>query len=74
MINQLRSQISMFRQIILKQNEYAHKSNEDHIKMLDAIKKRDGKKVEQLVRRHIIKGKNVVLSELTQEEEEKKSA
>ncbi len=74
MINQLRAQISRLRQIILKQNEYAHKSNEDHIKMLDAIKNRDGKKVEQLVRRHIIKGKNVVLSELTQDEEEKKSA
>ena len=74
MINQLRAQISRFRQIILKQNEYAHKSNEDHIKMLDAIKNRDGKKVEQLVRQHIIKGKNAVLSELAQEEEEKKSA
>jgi DNA-binding GntR family transcriptional regulator len=42
--------------------------------MLDAIKNRDGQKVEQLVRQHIIKGKNVVLSELKQEEEEKKRA
>lgn len=74
MINQLRAQISRFRQIILKQDEFAHKSNEDHKKMLDAIKKRDGDTVEQLVRAHIIKGKNAVLSQLNKEEEGKKSA
>ena len=74
MINQLRAQISRFRQIILKQDEYAHKSNEDHIKMLDAIKNHDGEAVEKLVRAHIIKGKNAVLSQLKQEEEEEKSA
>ena len=72
MINQLQAQISRFRQIILQQEEYAHKSSDDHVKMLAAIKNRDGKKVEQLVRQHIIKGKNAVLSILTQEEEENK--
>ena len=74
MINQLRAQISRFRQIILKKDEYAIESNEDHFKMLDAIKNRDGEAVEQLVRAHIIKGKNAVLSQLVQEEKEKKSA
>ena len=74
MINQLRAQISIFRQIILKQEEFAHESNDDHVKMLDAIKNRDGEAVEQLVRQHIIKGKNAVLSQLKQEEEEKISA
>ena len=74
MINQLRAQISRFRRIILKQYEYALQSSDDHVKMLDAIKNRDGQKVEQLVRQHIIKGKNAVLSELKQEEEEKKRA
>ncbi len=74
MINQLRAQISRFRQIILKQYEYAVKSNDDHIKMLNAIRNRDGEAVEQLVREHIIKGKNVVLDQLVQEEKEKKSA
>lgn len=74
MINQLRAQISRFRQIILKQDEYAHRSNEDHVKMLAAMKNRDGKTVEQLVRQHIIKGKNAALKGLRQEEEEKKSA
>ena len=74
MINQLRAQISRFRQIILKQEEYAHESHEDHFKMLDAIKSRDGDAVEKLVRAHIIKGKNAVLSQLNKEEKEKKSA
>lgn len=69
MINQLQAQISRFRQIILKQEEYARKSSDDHVKMLEAIKKRDGQKVEQLVRQHIIKGKYAVLTELKHEEE-----
>ncbi|MCK5543123.1 MAG: GntR family transcriptional regulator [Desulfobacterales bacterium] len=74
MIDQLRAQISRFRQILLKQTEYAHESNEDHIKMLEAIKNRDGEKVEELVRQHIIKGRDVVLTKLKQEETKKKSA
>lgn len=74
MINQLRAQISRSRMIILNHDEYAHESNEDHIKMLDAIKNRDENKVEQLVRQHIIKGRNIVLNKLEQEETEKKSA
>ncbi|OQY50371.1 MAG: hypothetical protein B6230_06440 [Desulfobacteraceae bacterium 4572_89] len=69
MINQLRAQISRFRQIILKQDEYAHKSNDDHVKMLEAMKNRDGEAVERLVRDHIIKGKNAVLTQLKQEED-----
>ncbi len=77
MINQLRAQISRFRQIILTQEEYAKESNLDHIKMVEAIKQRDGAKVEELVRKHIIKGRNVVLKQLEQTDQremEKKSA
>lgn len=62
MINQLRAQISRFRKILLMENRYAEQSNEDHIKMLAAIKNRDGETVEQLVRQHILKGKTVVLN------------
>ena len=68
MINQLQAQISRFRQIILKQEEYARKSSDDHVKMLGAIKKRDGKKVEQLVRQHIINGKIAVLNTIKEVE------
>lgn len=74
MINQLRAQISRFRQIILKQEGFAHQSSEDHSKMLDAIRNRDGNTVEQLVRDHIIKGKSAVLNQIKKEEKEKKSA
>ncbi len=73
MINQLRAQISRFRQIILKQDEFAHESNEGHVKMLEAIRQRDGDAVEKIVREHILKGKGAVLSQL-REEENKKSA
>jgi DNA-binding GntR family transcriptional regulator len=74
MINQLRAQIARFRQIILKQEDYAVESNEDHFKMLEAIKNRDGDAVEKLVRDHILKGKKAVLSQLVEEGKEQKSA
>ncbi len=73
MINQLRAQISRFRQIILKQDGFAYESNEDHIQMLSAIKNRDGDLVETLVRAHILKGKNAVLSEFANENEDREN-
>lgn len=74
MIDQLRTQISIFRQIILKKSKYARQGHEDHVKMIEAMKKRDADTVERLVRNHIIKGKNIVLDELQQGEEIQKSA
>jgi len=74
MINQLRAQISRFRRIILKQDDYAQKSNDDHIRMIEAIKARDGETVEQLVRAHILRGKAAVLTQINQEEKEQKHA
>lgn len=68
MINQLRAHIARFRQIILKQDAFAQKSNQDHIQMLEAIKNRDEDAVEALVRAHILKGKTAVLSKLAEEE------
>ena len=73
MINQLRAQISRFRQIILKQEAFAVESNEDHIKMLTAIRERDGELVETLVRDHILRGKSAVLSKLAEEEMKKRA-
>lgn len=71
MVNQLRAHISRFRQIILKQYGYALQSSDDHAKMIEAIKKRDGAAVEQLVKDHIIKGKDAVLKGLKQEGKKK---
>jgi DNA-binding GntR family transcriptional regulator len=62
MINGLRDQIFRFRQIILKDNKLASISNNDHIQMLDLMRKRDASGVEKLVREHILRGRDVVLS------------
>lgn len=73
MINQLRAQISRFRQIILRQQTFALESNEDHINMLAAIRERNGNRVEILVRDHILRGKAAVLNKLAQEEKKKRA-
>jgi DNA-binding GntR family transcriptional regulator len=64
LINQLRTQIPRIHQVILKHDKVALKSNEDHINMLNALKTGDGEKIEQLLKDHIIKGKNMVLAQL----------
>jgi DNA-binding GntR family transcriptional regulator len=74
MVNQLRAQLPSVHQIILHQEEAVLKSNEDHINLLQALRDRDGDAVEQLLRAHIIKGKNMVLAQLGQAEKTKKKA
>ncbi|MGD2124765.1 MAG: GntR family transcriptional regulator [Desulfobacteraceae bacterium] len=61
LINDLRDQIYRFRKIILSMNNTARTSNEDHKKMLEAIKNRDVKRVERLVKEHILRGQKIVL-------------
>jgi DNA-binding GntR family transcriptional regulator len=63
MINGLRDQIFRFRQMILKDNDLAKISNEDHKQMLSLMRKREAEKVEQLVREHILRGQDVALKE-----------
>jgi len=63
MINGLRDQIFRFRQIILKDDNLANISNEDHIQMLKFMRKRDAEGVERLVRDHILRGRDEVLRE-----------
>lgn len=67
MINDLRDQIYRFRQMILKQEAMAKASNEDHLQMLEYIRKRDGDGVERIVREHIIRGRDAVLKGLEKE-------
>jgi DNA-binding GntR family transcriptional regulator len=64
MINDLRDQIFRFRKIILKMENMANTSNEDHRKMLEAIRQRDVTRVERLVREHILRGQRIVLRAL----------
>jgi len=66
LINDLRDQIYRYRRIILKRQDMARVSNEDHRKMLEAIQMRDLHWVEELVTEHILRGKQIVLEELKQ--------
>ncbi|MCF8061475.1 MAG: GntR family transcriptional regulator [Deltaproteobacteria bacterium] len=64
MINDLRDQIYRFRQVLLRSEEWARVSNNDHRLMLTFIRKRDEEGVERLVREHILRGQGVVLKDL----------
>ncbi|MDZ7697043.1 MAG: FCD domain-containing protein [Deltaproteobacteria bacterium] len=63
MINDLRDQIYRFRLMTLKIDGMARLSNENHRRMLKAIKVRDADGVEKLVREHILRGQDVVLNQ-----------
>ena len=66
MINDLRDQIFRFRRILLKKDKWAGASNEDHRKMLEAIREGDVTRVERVVKQHIARGQRIVLSALEQ--------
>jgi len=42
----------------------AYLSNKDHREIIKAIKKREAKKVERLVREHILRGKEFVINQI----------
>jgi DNA-binding GntR family transcriptional regulator len=63
MINGLRDHIYRYRQIILREAGRARMSNEDHRLMLKFIRKRDLDGVEHLVREHVLRGQQIVLSD-----------
>lgn len=69
MIGQLRAQIERFRRMLLKQEGMAVQSNQDHVRMLEAMRQGDGEAVERLVREHIIRGKDAVLEKLGEDHE-----
>ena len=62
MINTLRDQIYRFRRMILEDTRMAQASNQDHRRMLERIRQRDAAGTERLVRRHILKGQEAILS------------
>jgi DNA-binding GntR family transcriptional regulator len=64
MIHGLRDDIFLLRKVILNSEEMAHLSNKDHKEIIKAIRKREAKKVEMLVREHILRGKEFVLNEI----------
>ena len=68
MINDIRVRIFRFRQVILKIEEMARVSNNDHRLMMDAIRAREADRVERLVREHILRGQDIVLREYDMEQ------
>jgi DNA-binding GntR family transcriptional regulator len=68
MINGLRDQIYRYRQMILKERQFASTSNQDHKKMLKYIRKRDAEGAERVVREHILRGQEMVLKEYDRQE------
>ncbi|MFH1350657.1 MAG: GntR family transcriptional regulator [Pseudomonadota bacterium] len=63
-INQVGDRIYRFRKILLNSTVRAPISNEDHRKMLKAMKKRDADKVQSLVMEHVLRAQKIVLNEL----------
>ena len=72
MINGLRDQIFRYRHMILRDDQFANISNEDHIQMLKYMRKRDADRVEELVREHILRGRDVVLKVFEKKRPDKK--
>jgi DNA-binding GntR family transcriptional regulator len=70
LVNDLRDQIYRFRLILLRVDDWARTSNEDHRNMLEAIRQRDADRVETLVREHIEGGKRIVLKALEEKSNE----
>jgi DNA-binding GntR family transcriptional regulator len=64
LINDLRDQIFRFRKILLQMDNMAKTSNEDHRKILAAIRQRDVPRVERVVKEHILRGQRIVLKAL----------
>lgn len=63
-INGLRDQIFQYRSAILRVYGMADVSIDDHKKMIKAIKTKDKNLLQRLAQEHILKGKDVILSEL----------
>jgi DNA-binding GntR family transcriptional regulator len=64
LINNLRDFIYRYRKSLLNSPDYARVSLVDHEEMLVAMREKDKEKVEQLVRKHILRGKGIILKEL----------
>ncbi len=64
LINNFRDYISRYRKALLVTRDYAKISLADHMQMINAMKEGDKEKVEELVRRHILRGKTIIIGEM----------
>jgi DNA-binding GntR family transcriptional regulator len=70
MISQLQAQIYRFRKIILIEKKNAGISIKLHKALVSALKRRDIVQVEQLLKKHILRGQKIVLKSLKNKEGE----
>ena len=59
-----------FRKIILSETKHAEKSIKTHIDLVNALRRRDIDRAENLVRKHILRGRQIVLKTLENSKEE----
>jgi DNA-binding GntR family transcriptional regulator len=64
MISDFRDYFLRYRRTILAVDGMAEVSIQDHVDMLRAMKVRDSAKVENLVKQHILRGKDVVIQQI----------
>jgi len=64
LINSFRDAIHRYRRPLLACEHYAQVSLKDHEEMVKAMRKKDKKKVEALVRKHILRGMDIIIQEL----------
>jgi DNA-binding GntR family transcriptional regulator len=64
MINTFRDYFYRYRSVLLHIDDAIRISNEDHRQMLEAMKKKNPRLAERLVRRHLARGKELVLREI----------
>lgn len=67
LINNFRDFIYRYRRKLLNNLDFARLSLRDHEKMVKAMRQKDQKRVEHLVRKHILRGKEVILKEMESE-------
>jgi DNA-binding GntR family transcriptional regulator len=64
LINNFRDVIARYRKGLLTCIDYARISLEDHEKLIDAMREQDKDEVERLVKRHVLRGKDIVLKDM----------
>lgn len=64
LINSFRDAVHRYRRQLLACQHYARMSLQDHEEMVEAMRKKDKKKVEDLVKKHILRGVDIIMQEL----------
>jgi DNA-binding GntR family transcriptional regulator len=64
LVNTFRDHISRYRKTLLFTRDFAKISLEDHVQMLHAMKEGKKEKVEQLVKKHILRGRGIIIGEM----------